>query len=218
MGTIDELNKNVIAKSNEIYSSQASKHGADARAVLCDRSTRLHQRFAEIVKFIPLDDSKSRLLEVGCGHGELYKYLAAHGYRGRYVGTDINGDLIAVARQRFKAIDVREVDIVTTDLGERFDYVVLSGVFNIACGQTVEWVQRFLERMFAHAEQAIVFNAVSTYVTYRQPEMFYIDPVEMLRFCIEKLSRRVTLTHHNLSFNYTVCVHKQEEPGLPCEE
>lgn len=215
---IDELNRDVVANSNAIYSSQASKHGAGTLAVLCDRSTRLHQRFAEITKFIPLDSARSATLEVGCGHGEFFKYLAAHGYRGRYVGTDINAELLALARRRFKAIDVREIDILTTDLGERFDYVVLSGVFNIACGQTIDWVHRFLERMYEHAEQAIVFNAVSTYVNYRQPEMFYIDPVEMLRFCIEKLSRRVSLTHHNLSFNYTVCVYKHEEPGLSCEE
>lgn len=217
MSSIDEVNEAVIAKSNEIY-SEASRHGTDARSVLCDRTTRLHQRFAEIVKFVPVDDGKLRLLEVGCGHGELYKYLAAHGYRGKYVGTDINPDLLAMAKKRFSAIDVREVDIVARDLGEKFDYVVMSGVFNIACGQTLDWVQRFVERMYAHAEQAVVFNAVSTYVTYRQPEMFYIDPCDMLRFCIEKLSRRVTLAHHNLSFNYTVAIFKQEEPGLPCEE
>jgi len=218
MTNIDEMNEAVVAKANRIYSEATAKHGADARAVLCDRSTRLQQRFAEIVKFVPLDHGGVRLLEVGCGHGELYKYLAAHGFRGKYTGTDINADLLAVARQRFKAIDVRELDILAKDLGETFDYVVLSGVFNIAVGQTIEWVQRFVERMFAHAEQAVVFNAVSTYVTYRQPEMFYIDPVDMFRFCVEKLSKRVTVAHHNLSFNYTVCIYKQEAAGLACEE
>ena len=144
--SIEELNKQVIAKSNEIYSRQASEHGDDSRAVLCDRQTRLVQRFVELAKFLDLEGKKRRILEVGCGHGEFFKFLAANGYRGSYVGTDINPDLLAVARRRFKQIDVREVDILNTDLGETFDYVVLSGVFNIECGQTTDWIHRFLER------------------------------------------------------------------------
>lgn len=216
--SIDEMNKDIVARSNAIYSAQANTHGEDSRAVLCDRQTRLIHRFVEIVKLIDLDGSKRRILEVGCGHGEFYKFLASVGYRGSYVGTDINPELLALAKKRFKAIDVREVDIVKADLGEKFDYVLLSGVFNIECGQTVAWVQNFLERMYAHCEEAIVFNAVSTHVNFRDPRMFYLDPVEMLQFCITKLSKRVTLTHHNLTYNYTVAVYRQQEPGLVCEE
>jgi len=216
--SIDELNKAVVAKSNAIYSAQANTHGEDSRAVLCDRQTRLIQRFVEIAKLIDLDGKNRRILEVGCGHGELYKFLAANGYRGSYVGTDINPELLAVAKKRFKSIDVREVDIIEKDLGESFDYVIVSGVFNIECGQTVAWVQHFLERLYAHCDEALVFNAVSTHVNFRDPRMFYLDPCETLQFCITKLSRRVTLTHHNLSYNYTVAVYRQAEPGLVCEE
>lgn len=213
----DELNKRVTERSNQIY-SEAAAHGEDSRAVLCDRQTRLIQRFVEIAHHLDLNGSKRRVLEVGCGHGEFFKFLAANGYRGSYVGTDINADLLDVARRRFKSIDVRLFDIVEQDLGETFDYVVLSGVFNIDVGQDAAWVHRFLERMYAHAEEAIVFNAVSTYVNFRDPRMFYLDPVETFRFCVEKLSRRVTVAHHNLSYNYTVAVFKQQDGGLSCEE
>jgi hypothetical protein len=56
----------------------------------------------------------------------------------------------------------------------------------------------------------MAFNAISTFVNYREEMMYYLDPIETARFCIEKLSRRVTLAHHNLPYNYTVFVFRSE--------
>ena len=73
------------------------------------------------------------------------------------------------------------------------------------------WVQAFLERMFALCTTSLVFNAISTHVSFRDTNMFYLDPAEMLGFCLTRLSKRTSILHHNLPYNYTVLVAKQEQ-------
>ena len=93
---------------------------------------------------------------------------------------------------------------------QRFDYVVLSGLFNVNAGQSADWVHGFLKNMFALCDGIMVFNMISTHVTFRDKGTFYMNPAEALSFCIENLSKRTTLAHHNLPYNYTVTVFKNE--------
>jgi hypothetical protein len=118
--------------------------------------------------------------------------------------------LLAQARERFKSIQVKCVDILVEEPIQRFDYVVLSGLFNVNVGQTMDWVQAFIKRMFEMTNQVMVFNAISSHVSYRDDGMYYMDPAEMLTFCVKNLSKRTTLIHHNLPYNYTVAVFKDE--------
>ena len=64
-------------------------------------STRLRLRpgVKRILKELPLD---SRLLDLGCGNGELAYGLGQQGFAGFYVGLDGSPALIAIARQRFE--------------------------------------------------------------------------------------------------------------------
>ena len=201
----------IVARSIALYDAAAEEHGISSRAVhWADQQTQ-YLRFAEIVRNLDLNNPHVTLLDVGCGNGELYKFLNFLGYRGRYTGYDINGKLLAQARARFAGIEVAEVDILR-DAGERrFDYVVASGIFNVEVGQTVPWVQAFLERMFGLCTTSLVFNAISTHVSFRDTNMFYLDPAEMLGFCLTRLSKRTSILHHNLPYNYTVHVSKQDQ-------
>jgi hypothetical protein len=38
--------------------------------------------------------------------------------------------------------------------------------------------------------------------------MFYLNPEEVLTFCLNNLSKRVTLSHFNIPYNYTLAIYK----------
>lgn len=200
----------MAARHIDIYNEVADKYGTSSKAVLWDDPQTQYLRFSELVKSLDFNDGKKTLLDVGCGNGELYKFLNFLGFRGRYVGYDINEKLLAQARSRFADVDVQHRDIMSEVIEQRFDYVVLSGLFNVSVGQSINWVHDFLKQMFASCDGIMVFNMISTHVTFRDEGMFYMDPAEMLSFCIETLSKRTTLAHHNLPYNYTVTVFKNE--------
>lgn len=202
--------KAIAAHQIDIYNEAADKHGTSSKAVLMDDPQTQYFRFSQLVKSLDFDDRRKTLLDVGCGNGELYKFLNFLGFRGQYVGYDINEKLLAQARSRFANIDVHNRDIMSAEMGQRFDYVVLSGLFNVNVGQSTTWVHDFLKKMFALCEGVMIFNMISTHVTFREEAMFYMNPAEVLSFCIENLSKRTTLAHHNLPYNYTVTVFKDE--------
>lgn len=202
---------NTLAKlSNDAYDAVAEKHGVSSRAVLLDDPQTQYLRFAELVKFIDLNDEKKTLLDLGCGNGELYKFLNFLGFRGRYTGYDINEKLLAQARSRFLGVDVQCRDIMGETITQRFDYVVMSGLFNKNLGQSTDWIFSFSKSMFALCSQVMIFNMISAHVTYRDETMYYMDPAEMFGFCVRNLSRRTTIAHHNLPYNFTLAVFRNE--------
>lgn len=203
-------NDSINAMQIEKYNTAVIKYGISRKSVLWDDPQTQYLRFYELVKHLDLNDRRKTALDIGCGNGELYKFLNFLGYRGGYVGYDINEMLCNQARNRFQGIDVQCRDIMNEEVTKGFDYVVLSGLFNINVGQSSDWVQSFLKKMYALSNEVLVFNMISTHVTYRDEGMFYMDPAEVLSFCLGNLSKRTTLAHHNLPYNYTVTVYKDE--------
>ena len=200
--------KNILKLSNKKYAARASRYGMTSKAVFWDDQQTQYLRFFELIKNLNLDYPDKTILDVGCGNCELYKFLNFMGFRGEYTGYDINKNLIKQACQRFKNIDVHAVDITTHDTTQHFNYVVMSGLFNLNCGQSTKWVQAFLKKMYSLCTDIMVFNAISTHVNYRDKELRYFDPAKTVSFCIENLSPRVTLTHHDLPYNFTIAVFK----------
>lgn len=199
-------NDEIIKRQVKKYDSAAEAHGISSRAVLWGDQQTQYFRFSEIAKYLDLNDKNKSLLDIGCGNAELYKYLNFSGYRGSYAGFDINDKLLSQAKERFDNIDVKNVDILTADMAGKYDYVVASGIFNVNVGQSKEWIYDFLGKMFSLCGEVMVFNMISSFVSQHDDDMFYMDPSEILTFCLDRLSRRTTIAHHNLPYNYTVAV------------
>jgi SAM-dependent methyltransferase len=201
------MNKKVMARSNEIYDKAfAEGETPNARVLWADQS-RQYVRFSEIIHFL-LPGTNS-VLDVGCGNGELLNFLNFHGFTGRYKGIDIHPKLIGEAVARFPGSAFEVSDFFEQDPG-RFESVVMSGVFNVNFDQDLAFVHRFIERMFELCEKRVVFNALSSHVNYRNPALFYVDPADLMRRLVD-LTPRVELRHGFLPFNYTVCLHKNPE-------
>ena len=93
-------------------------HDAGPRAAQADFHAQILQHYR---RHIP---AGSRVLEVGCGAGDLLAGLKpAHG-----VGVDFSSAMLAKARERHRVattIEYRELDIQETVIEEKFDHVVL---------------------------------------------------------------------------------------------
>jgi SAM-dependent methyltransferase len=114
------------------------------------RVTRYHDFFVERVR------PGERVLDVGCGKGELAYDLAARG-GATVVGIDFNRDYLEFARSRFASPQVSyvEADAVTWQPDGPFDVVVLSNVLEHLADRPAllrRWVElvggpRFLVRV-----------------------------------------------------------------------
>lgn len=192
----------------QMYTERAKQYSDDySKAVMWSQDSQ-YALFGQLVNAFDLNSPRLSLLDLGCGNGELYKYLNFRGYRGEYTGIDITQILLDQATARFPNVEFINQDILTEACVKRYNYVCMSGLFNLNVGQDTEWVKRFVSRAFEFTEDVLTFNAISTYVNYKQPEIFYINPLEMMVFCIENLSPRCTLTHHNFPYHYSIAVYR----------
>jgi ubiquinone/menaquinone biosynthesis C-methylase UbiE len=168
-------------------------------------------RFGVLVQPI-LEIPGSSVLDAGCGFADLYDYLVAQGWKGRYCGIDIVPGLLQVARERHPELDLREVDITASDvkLGSH-DFVVASGMFNarLKRGDNLKHIEHALLNMRRIAKAAVCVDFMSTYVDYQHPEGWHTDPAWALALG-KKLSRRVMLRHDYMPYEFALIIYTDD--------
>jgi SAM-dependent methyltransferase len=116
------------------------------------RNRTYHRPVTQPVRFaVP---PRSRMLEIGCGAGELLGALQpSHG-----VGVDVSGGMVAEARRRHPRLRFEQAAGEEIDLGETFDYVVLSDLMPY-----VHDLLALFDRVAAHSypRTRVVINSYS---------------------------------------------------------
>jgi SAM-dependent methyltransferase len=150
-------------------------------------------RFKQLVGIGDLSNKK--ILDVGCGLGHLYGYIAKQFSNVSYTGIDIVPDTILYAQQKHPTARFICQNLLEKDITESFDYVLINGVFNNAMEGSDRFMKTLLSRSFAHSTIGLGFNFISTYVNFTNMEMAYHNPLKISQFCIEKLSPKITMHH-----------------------
>jgi len=83
-----------------------------------------HQRISRIYQF--LIPPGQRVLEIGCGQGELLAALKTS----KGVGIDFSAEMLKQARQKHPQLQFIEADAHDFNLGETFDVIILSDLVN----------------------------------------------------------------------------------------
>lgn len=196
------------------YSDLVKKHGDSPLAVQMT-SKKSQERRLEILTQV-VTGEYGRVLDFGCGTGEMYNYIKKNNNTCNYVGYDISPDMINLAKEKFPEVKFDCLDIINDGIQEDFDYIFISGVFNNLMSDNKSFMEEALRLLFAHTKTALAFNGLSTYVDYFDEGLYYADPSSIFNFCKENLSPCVTLRHDYLvkpgvlPFDYTIYVYKTD--------
>lgn len=151
-------------------------------------------RFA---KLLAVGDLRGKsVLDIGCGIGDLYGFLRARCPEATYTGIDLVPEAIQFAAGKYPGVRFLCRDILKQGLDEQFDYVLMSAIFNNNLSDSDEFIREMLAQAFQACRIGIAFNFISTWVNFRDPELAYHDPAQVLSYCVEHLSRKVELSHH----------------------
>ncbi len=153
------------------------------------------------------------ITDYGCGYGALVDFLRASGRNVRYQGFDIAEDMIAAARARYAGCGPV---VFTSDRAglEPTDFVVASGIFNVRLDvPDKEWQQYMfdtLDEIDRLSRRGFSFNALTVHADPERmrPDLYYADPSALLRRCIRRYSRHVTLLHDYELYEFTVLVRR----------
>lgn len=198
----------------KLYDDNARKFGTDSRSVGWPDREAQELRFELLCSVIEATDTAVSINELGCGYGELLKFLQRRDYKvDQYNGYDISEEMLARARDYLG--DTAGVTFSSKDrLDQMADYSITSGIFNVRFSETDDswkrYMEEVLENMYEHSRIGFSFNVLSTYVDFRQDHLFYADPLYFFDFCKRRFSRHVSLLHDSPLWEWTMIVKKAD--------
>ena len=127
------------------------------------------------------DLNGKKILDVGCGLGDLYGFLIKK-YKGiDYCGIDIAPKMIASARHKYPKARFENKE--ATEINEKFDYIFASGSLTFAVKQHKKYYLELIKKMYDLAKHGVAFNMLDQKV-YRANDLYLTyDPMKILEFC-----------------------------------
>jgi SAM-dependent methyltransferase len=200
---MDELSKEYVIS---FFDTNLMIHGDRPEAV---RWTKSGQR-AHYRALLDMGDFRgAKILDFGCGKGDLYQFLKERDIPVEYTGVDINEKLIAMAQKNHPGVDFRVFDIDKDSFSEDFDYIFLCGVFNLKVDGLDEIIRDALKKLFARCRIGLAFNALSVHDPKKDYELNYTSPEELFAFAVKDLSPFVSLRHDRMTYDYVMFVYRQ---------
>lgn len=199
---------NIIAK----YSEAFAQYGYSSQSVLWGIEEKQIIRFDILTS--QYDFTDKTVLDIGCGFGDMAKYLSNKFTNVKYIGVDINEAIIGEARKNFQDnenIKFYLGDFSTINITENIDYVVLSGTFNIAYTQVdqYEFVESYIKESLNYAKDGLAFNFLSDKVNFTVEGYSNFNPERILGIAY-KYTRNVALLNNYMPFDFTLFMMKDD--------
>ena len=145
-------------------------------------------------------------MDVGCGFGEMAKFLKKR-YEGvSYTGIDIVPEFIEEAKKLYPESRFMVRDYLADPLDEKFDVILASGVLNSNVPDNMGYRERAIKIMFEHAKKVFAFNMLGAHPQPKNDQsknVWYADSLEILKYCMS-LTRRVILRANYHPTDFTI--------------
>lgn len=185
------------------YQRLLDEHGQSHKALNWGSREGQYLRFKILAEIGVLEGK--RILDVGCGLGDLAEWLAQNNILTDYTGIDITPGLLARARKNYPGLKFVEGSILDEALliGQQFDFVFASGIFYSYKIGGDAWLRRAVSRMWGLCNEGIAFNSLSAWADTYDIDEYYADPPSTVEFC-RTLTPRVTMRHDYHPRDFTI--------------
>jgi len=199
----------------EQYREAFRKHGNSPEAVLWPKG-RQRLRFSSLTAHFAGEGFS--VLDFGCGLGHLKSYLDARHRQCQYTGVDLVPEFIAECRKNFRDGRFTQISDVGDVAGD-YDYVVLSGVFNILFSpdrdQHLAKVFQTLEQLFDRTRIALSCDFMTDKVDFQGPGAFHMNEPALVDLVQRRLSARYSVDHTYMPYEFSVTVYKDQKITRP---
>ncbi len=151
------------------------------------------------------DVSGGSVLDVGCGLGDLYKFLSQEGIQVDYTGIDIVPEFIDAAKESFPEVRFENKDIFEID--ESFDYCFASGALSFKVHDNDNHYKNMIKKMYELANNAVAFNMLDEATHVDNETYAAYSPKEIVDFC-STFANRVEVVTDYLPQDFTVYLYK----------
>ena|ERR1700741_3682448 len=205
----------IIEDQIRIYKDNFIQHADSSLGTFQNDRATQYMRFEHIIKpFLDILNERTSFHDFGCGSCDMYQYLADRNIKVDYSGTEVIQEMIDYAEKKYPGIKLHNRDVLKEVVTDKYDVVVFSGgLYFPGAVPKDEWkkfVFGIIDKMFEMCKVGISFNLLTTYCDYQTDNLFYLDPKEILDYCITKHSRFVNLEHSYPLYEWTMTIYRKE--------
>lgn len=171
-------------------------------------------RFAQISRIFEGNDNFS-IHDIGMGLAAYLDYMNENfpDLNYEYSGTEILPEYVDNVMSRFPKNRFYLRDVAEIQPEEKYDYVVMSGVFHQRRETSIrDWEafsQKLISNAFKMSKIAVGFNFISPFVDFYQTEVYYCNLMKLIHFINDDLSRFFVINHNYALFEFTVFVYQE---------
>jgi len=147
----------------------------------------------------------SKILDIGCGFGDFLTYLNVKKRNIEYTGIDINPIFIKIAKSIHSSGSFQKRDIEITKFSKKFDWSFAIGTTNMK--GNYDYVENLMTEMLKISKKGIAMDFMSSYVDFKRKGSSHFSPEKIFKIA-KKLSKRVSIRHDYLPFEFCVYVYK----------
>lgn len=198
---LDTLDQNRI---KEFYEESFKEFGdRDARSLHWSDKDGQITRFNILLNIANITGAS--LLDVGCGFGDLYKYLLERQIDANYTGIDIIPEFIATAKTRYPDATFECKDIF--DCSRHFDCIFASGALSFKVKDNNNYYRSMIKKMYDLADRAVAFNMLNSTIHVDDSIYASYSPDEIGEFC-KTFCDDVEIVVGYLPQDFTIYLHK----------
>lgn len=191
------------------YFSERFDSSGDSVKTLWGSSESQEIRFRVFTEMANL--AGKTLLDVGCGFGDLYGYLARHNIPiEKYLGLEITPEILEVAKKRYPKTSFELRNLLDHSFTENFDFAFASGIFFLKSEQWQSYFLAVLEKLSRITSFGFAFNLLSIHSQKREENSHYCDPGEILNLVMQRFGNRAVLRHDYRQNDFTIYCYKSE--------
>ena len=185
--------KLVTSKLKNHYEKKFSTYGQNAKGVDWGSEEKHSLRLREMIRYIiPNLKQGEKILDIGCGYGELVKVIKNEFNIDHinYVGVDPCGNMIKEAINKFPGHEFYGIPFEDFESEFAIENIFSCGLFTKKLDSTNNEMFELMDAFFEKASElnvsTITFNTMSPLCDYQDQELFYPD----INIIIELIKKR----------------------------
>ena len=203
------MKKKFGSKMMDVYQDKFKKHGYSPSSLGCLKG-RQDLRFKALTKNI----KNGKLLDFGCGFGDLAIYLDKFNIGVEYNGCDVMKKFLSIAEKNNPEKNFFLIKIGEPLVGD-YDHIVASGVFNFLYSKDkkehISFVYKTIENLFECCNLSLSIDFQSPFVDFIAPDAYHQDVNDLINFISKKLTRKFKIDHSYMPYEFCVKIFKQQE-------